>query len=76
MIFLYIAIAWIVLLVVFVIVWARFAGRRRALEERIEQDRLRAHRLHAVDERDGVTSERRDRSTGRGESPDPHDDVA
>ncbi|SDS59017.1 hypothetical protein [Microlunatus soli] len=50
MIFLYIAIGWIVLLVLFVIFWARFAGRRRDLSDSIEQDRARSPRLRVVDD--------------------------
>lgn len=52
MIFLYIAIGWIVLLVLFVIFWARFAGRRRELSDSIEQDRARSPRLRVVDDDD------------------------
>jgi hypothetical protein len=48
MIFLYIAIAWIALLVLFVVVWARFGSRRRRLSDAIERDRRRARDLHVV----------------------------
>ncbi|QDP97151.1 hypothetical protein FOE78_15545 [Microlunatus elymi] len=49
MIFLCIAIAWIVLLALFVIVWARFAARRRALADALERDRLRSRPPHLVE---------------------------
>ena len=50
MIFLYIAIAWIVLMILFVIVWARFAARRRSLTDTIERDRLSSRHLRSVDD--------------------------
>lgn len=50
MIFLYIAIAWIVLMALFVVVWARFGARRRILTDAIERDRVSSRHLRAVDD--------------------------
>lgn len=62
MIFLTIAIAWLALIVLFVIIWARFGRRRRELEDSIERDRLQSHDLRAVkrDDDDDDDDEKQD----------------
>lgn len=58
MIFLYIAIAWIALLVLFVLFWARFAGHRRRLSANIEEDRQQSRVLPDADRRGAVQRHR------------------